>query len=715
MRANLNISGMSCASCARLIETTLLSNENISRADTNYATKKTYLEFDEKNISLDEIKKMIADIGFLASDKNDQGAKDESKKALKRFVGALICGAPVFSMMFIELKTGVMLLGIDLSMMIFAVLSGITTLYFGRNFHISAYKKLIRKSFSMDSLVSLGTLVSFSYSLYSVFVHGPVFFEAAVSIIIFINLGKYFEAKGKGRASEAIEKLLQLGVKKARILVDDKEESVAIEKVAKGSILLVKPGEKIPLDGEVIDGISSVDESMLTGESLPVGKQAGDIVYGATLNQNGAIKVRVTKIGGDTIFSQIVRMVEEAQGSKAPIEHLADKISAVFVPIIIVISFFTFVTWFLFSKLLDVSILNAVSVLVIACPCALGLATPTAILVGTGVGARKGILIKNGETFEKSKKISCVVFDKTGTLTQGRPKVVDVTWVDRTRITSLGERIYALEKLSEHPLAGAVVEYFENEFFENKYVVDAFENVAGKGVRARIKDLQYVVGRSSFLEENNVVLSSDLKKKAEQFQLEGNTVVFVGENGQLVCIIAIADTIKEDSAKAVSALKSKNIDVVMLTGDNNVVAASIASKLGIDHVIAEVFPNDKASKVMELQNKGEVVAFVGDGINDAPALVSSDLGIAMGTGSDIAIESANIVIVKGSPMKVVQAIDLSQKTFAVIKQNLFWAFFYNTVGIPIAALGFLNPMISSFAMAMSSVSVVFNSLRIKRS
>ncbi|MBU0469079.1 MAG: heavy metal translocating P-type ATPase [Candidatus Omnitrophica bacterium] len=716
MKVQLNIEGMSCASCASSIEKKLQENPFIKSAQTNFAIKKTSVEFDENNITVKDIKDLISDIGYKASEKEEILDKEnEADAALKRFVGAFIFGAPVLSMMFVELKSGVIIFGLDLVMLTFAGLSLLTTFYFGRNFHVSAYKKLKSMSFSMDSLVSLGTLVSLTYSLYSMTVGGQIFFEAAVSIIIFINLGKYFEAKGKGQAGEAIKKLLEMGVKEARVIIGNVEKKVLIEDVNKGDILIVKPGEKIPLDGEVIEGSSSIDESMLTGESLPVTKKAGDTVYGATVNQKGALKLKVTKIGGETIFSQIVKMVEEAQTSKSPIEHLADKISSVFVPVIIVIAFITFLGWYFYSGNVGLAVLNAVSVLVIACPCALGLATPTAILVGTGVGAKKGILIKNGETLEKSKRITTVVFDKTGTLTEGRPKVVDMFWQEGLVREKHISQIIALESRSEHPLAEAIVDHF-NELYPDieKTEIDDFTSVTGKGVEGRINGEKYFIGRASYLSENKVVLSEELEKRGKQLQGEGKTVVFIGNGSKLIGIIAIADTVKEDSRAAIDDLRAMKIDVAMLTGDNRAVAESIAKGLGIEHIIAEVFPDEKAAKVKELQSKGEIVAFVGDGINDAPALAIADLSIAMGTGSDIAIESANIVIIKGSPAKVYQAIELSQKTFAVIKQNIFWAFFYNTIGIPVAAFGFLNPMVASIAMAMSSVSVVFNSLRIKK-
>ena len=717
MKKTLQITGMSCASCARGLEGTFENAAGIQNAAVNFATKKAVIEYDESTIVLDEIVKMIQDSGFDVAKKESEESKDEVKVYLYKFLGSFVFGAPLFSMMFAEIKTGIKFWGIDLSMLIFATLTTIVVFFFGIHFHISAFKKFRKAQFTMDTLVSLGTLAAFFYSLYALATDRHVFFEAAVAIIIFINLGRYLEAKGKGQAGQAIKKLLELGVKEARIVTKKEEKLIPIEHIKKDEVLLVKPGEKIPLDGIVIEGVSSVDESMLTGESLPVTKKEQDPVFGGTLNQNGALKIKVEKIGNETVLAQIVKMVEDAQSSKAPIEHLADKIASVFVPAILFISALTFVTWFFVSNNFETALINSVAVLVIACPCALGLATPIAILVGTGQGAQKGILIKNGETFEKSKQINTVVFDKTGTLTEGKPKVTEVVWSKEAQKKPLEhdlhlKNIVSLEKLSEHPLALAVVNYFEKN--DTKTEVENFKSVTGKGVTGEIGHNQYFIGRQTFLEENTIKIESDLKGKANLLEKEGKTVIFAGTRGICVNIIAISDTPKKDAKTAVQQLQKKNIEVIMLTGDNQTVAQSIGKMVGINKVIAEVFPGDKANEVKKLQQQGKTVAFIGDGINDAPALVQSDLGIAMGTGSDIAIESGNIVVVKGSPTKVLQAIQLSQKTFSIIKQNLFWAFIYNSIGIPIAALGFLSPVFASFAMAMSSVSVVFNSLRIKR-
>ncbi len=717
MKKKLDITGMSCASCARGIEKSLMTINGIQKIVVNFATKKALITFDEKIISLGEIIKELRKTGFdIAKTEPQQASKKEEKQYFRKFIGSLFFGTPLFLMMFVEIKTGKMIWGVDLSMLVFAFLTTIVVFIFGRHFHLSAFLKLRKGQFSMDTLISLGTLSAYFYSLYALPTSRHVFFEAAAAIIIFINLGRYLEVKGKGQASKAIQKLLQLGVKEARLIRDDQEFFVKIEEISKGDILLVKPGEKIPLDGEIIQGSSSLDESMLTGESLPINKKEGEQVFGATFNQNGTLRIRVEKTGDETVIAQIVKMVEDAQTSKAPIEKLVDKISSVFVPIILLISVATFVGWYFFSDKFEISLINAVAVLVIACPCALGLATPIAILVGTGQGAQKGILIKTGETFEKSKQINTVIFDKTGTLTEGKPKVTQIVWSkilqkkEHEQNLHL-ENITALESLSEHPLAQAVVDYAKNA---KKREVQNFKNFTGQGIRGQIDHREYLIGRRTFLEENNYKVSAELKNEAKFLENEGKTVIFISTQDAPIGIIAIADIAKQDAKAVVQKLETQKIEVVMLTGDNQAVAKTIAHNLGIKKVIAEVFPGDKAGEIKKLQKQGKIVAFVGDGINDAPALVQADLGLAMGTGSDIAIESGNIVIVQGSPMKVWQAIELSQKTFSIIKQNLFWAFFYNSVGIPIAALGFLNPMFASFAMVLSSVSVVFNSLRIRR-
>ena len=575
-------------------------------------------------------------------------------------------------------------------------------------------KQLRLKSSNMDTLISIGTLAALVYSFWAVASGNPdLYFETGTIIAALILLGRYFEEKTRGQASEAIEKLLQLGAKTARVINNGQELEISIEEVRVGNILLIKPGEKIPVDGKIIFGTTSIDESMLTGESIPVDKKINDDVFGATLNIQGAIKVEATKVGQDTVLAQIVKMVAEAQTKKAPIQKLADTISGIFVPIVLAIAAVTAVGWYLVTGDISQSIIPAVAVLVIACPCALGLATPTAIMVGTGLGAKRGILIKNGEALERGKKIDVVIFDKTGTLTEGKPRVTDVVpLISDFSIEKILTYAGSLESLSEHPLAQAVVNAAKDKSLILKEV-NGFENLAGKGVKGSIGDEAMFIGNPRLMQE--VGISIDLyKNKIGELEDQAKTVVVFAINKYPVGIIGIADTLKEDAQEAVAKLKKLGIETVMITGDNQKTANAIAKQLNIEKVFAEVLPQDKAEKVKLLQKEGKKVAFVGDGINDAPALVQADLGIAIGTGTDIAIEAGSIVLVKGHPLKVVEALTLAKITFRTIKHNMFWAFFYNIAALPLAAFGLLNPIIAAGAMAFSSVSVVTNSLRIKR-
>jgi Cu+-exporting ATPase len=709
---NLKLTGMTCGSCAKLNESALLDVEGVKTAQVNIANNKAQVEFDEKKTSVEALIKAVESAGYGAFEIIGKGpdmgeeTKKEVKTALYRFIGATIFTLPVFSMM----------IWADLlPMWVYAILTAIVVFIFGFHFHRNAAKKLMHFTSNMDSLVSLGTLSSFFYSMWAMFTGHHVYFEAAAAIITLINLGKWLEAISKGKASNALKKLLELGAKNALVVKDGKEIPVPIEEVKVGDILHVKAGEKIPLDGKIIEGAASLDESMLTGESIPVDKKAGDEVFGATINENGNLKIEVTKAAEDTVLSRIIQMVEQAQMSKAPIQKLADKIASIFVPAVIIVAIITFSLWMFFtSGNIETSILPAVAVLVIACPCALGLATPTAIMVGTGVGAKNGILIKNGETLEKSNKIDVVVFDKTGTLTEGKPKVTDVVAFDFPEEGVL-KISYSLAKLSNHPLSEAITKYGEDKKSPHAELVN-FEEVRGKGVTASCKEhqIKLALGNEKILQDNNIQITNDHKKKIEQLSQEGKTPIYVSRGDKLIGILGLMDTLKEDSKEAVKSLEKMGIEIIMITGDNQKTAEAIAKQVDIKNVIAGVLPEHKAKKIKELQDNGKNVAFVGDGINDAPALAQSDLGIALGTGTDVAIETGNIVIMRGSPKKVYTAIKLSQRTFKAIKQNLFWAFIYNIIGIPVAGFGLLSPVFASFAMAMSSVSVVTNSLRVKR-
>ena len=620
---------------------------------------------------------------------------------------------PALLIAMFQIELPVILGGRNFSVWLQALLGTVVIIGYGWHFHHGMLRQAKHLRADMDTLISIGTLAALGYSFWFLVRGGEdLYFETGAVITALILLGKYFEAKSRGQASAAIKKLLQLGAKTAHRLRAEKIEDVPVEEVAVDDRLLVKPGEKIPVDGVVIEGMSNVDESMLTGESMPVGKKMNDLVYGATINLNGSLTMRATKVGADTVLAQIVKLVAEAQAKKAPIQKLVDRVAGVFVPIVIVLAILTAVGWYFATGDIAASIIPAVAVLVIACPCALGLATPTAIMVGTGHGATRGILIKNGEALEKAKRIDIVIFDKTGTLTQGKPNVTDIIVVGGKKETEVLTLAASLEKHSEHPLAQAVVRAAEERQLE-LVKVEEFESVSGSGVQGKVNSATVMIGNLRWLAKKQP-LTASLESQAEQLEGEVKTVVGVALDGQVIGLIGIADTLKADAKEAVAALRAKGIKTVMLTGDNKRAAAFMAKSLGIEEVLAEVMPQDKSAKVKELQAAGAKVAFVGDGINDAPALVQADLGIAMGTGTDIAIEAGEIVLVKGNPMKVVEALTLARRTFSAIRQNLFWAFFYNVAAIPLAGFGLLSPIIAAGAMALSSVSVVGNSLRLRR-
>ena len=566
---------------------------------------------------------------------------------------------------------------------------------------------------NMDTLIALGTLTAFSYSTYQLFAGGPLFFDTAALIIAFVVLGRYFEARAHGKTREAISKLLEMGAKEARLLVDGQERLVPVDQVQVGDLVRVRPGEKIPVDGEVIDGRAAVDESMLTGESVPVEKTAGDRVAGATVNTDGLLTVRATAVGADTALAQIVRLVEQAQGGKAPVQRLADRVSAVFVPAVLGVAVATFAGWALIAANPVAGMTAAVAVLIIACPCALGLATPTAIMVGTGRGADMGILVKGGEVLEASKKIDTVVFDKTGTLTRAQMRLTDVIAGKRRQPDLVLRIAAAVESGSEHPIGAAIVAGARERGLELP-AATAFANLAGHGVRAEIDGRPVLVGRRTLVDQHDLVVPEHLAVAAAELEERGRTAVFVGRDGQVVGVLAVADTVKDDAVDVVHQLHAMGLQVAMITGDNARTAAAIAKQVGIDRVLAEVLPEDKVIEVRRLQDEGRVVAMVGDGVNDAPALVQADLGIAIGTGTDVAIEASDITLMSGRLDGVVLAIELSRQTLRTIYQNLGWAFGYNTAAIPLAALGVLNPIVAGAAMGFSSVSVVTNSLRLRR-
>jgi len=759
MKKTFPIIGMHCASCKALIEDVVSDLAGVTSVGVNYATEKMTIEYDPQKVDISALKKSVASAGSyeLVDNSYEETVKQESHEMtldgdmrvkryvmLKNTIFWLGIGSIPFAFIMIWMTTG-MFLGLMMPEEVFGSLFFFHLMQFliatpilfigGKEIFQSAVSALKVKASNMDTLIALGTGMAWIYSTIVTFfpntfagVSGgtEVYFEAAVFIIFFIMLGRLLEMRAKGKASEAIKALLHLQAKEATVIRNKKEIIIPIDEVVVGDIIIIKPGQKLPVDGIVSIGSTSIDESMVTGESLPVEKNIGDAVIGATINTSGSFQYRATKVGADTLLSQIIQMVEDAQATEAPIQRLADKVASVFVPSVISIAFVAWIFWLFIapqfgiisdSSALQFAIYIAITVLIIACPCALGLATPTAVMVGTGMAAARGILIKDAKALEIAHKIDTIVFDKTGTLTLGKPEVQ--TFEIESKYISL---LYSIEKQSHHPLADAVVRHIKSTKFRVKpgMTIDKFKDISGKGVEGVIDGKKVVVGTGRFMKELKVEIPPNFDKLANKLREKAQTVSFIAVGDEVVGLIGIADSIKEDAIDVISKLKSRGIRTVMITGDNQKTAEVIGKHLGIDEVFAEVLPGEKAEKIRELQLNGQIVAMVGDGINDAPALATADIGIAMGTGTDVAIATGDIVLVKGTLEKVVESIDVSQKTLLVIKQNLFWAFGYNIIGIPVAAgilfpfFGILlSPIIASIAMAFSSVSVVGNSLRLR--
>jgi P-type Cu+ transporter len=731
----LNISGMHCASCVANIERAMQKEIGIKSANVNLASEKAYIEFEPSKISLTEIKEKIGSLGYKAEEEMEMGRGDHShtgnqkeiQKLKKRFILALIFGLPIIYMVMGSL-IGLPLPKIfeDFGTLIQVVLAtGVILVCF--EIWSSGLGGLWRKSPDMNSLIFMGTAAAYFYSLaVSAIIFfrktggmGNLYFESAVFILIFITLGDYLEAVTKGRTGEAIRKLMGLQPKEATILKDGQEVKIPIANVKVGDIVLIRPGEKIPVDGVVVDGYSGVDEKAITGESIPVEKKKGDQVIGATINKTGVLKFQTTKVGKDTMLSQIIKTVEEAMGSKSPIQLLADKVSFYFVPGVIIIAILSLIIWLISGQPFSFALVIFVTVLIIACPCALGLATPTAVMMGTGLAAKYGILIKSGKALQVARNVNIVIFDKTGTLTKGEPVVTDIVKIkdefDEKAILHLAAYI---EKNSEHPLAQAIVKKAAEEKIVLENVRD-FQAIPGMGVSAIFNGKKIIMGTRKLMAENKINLSF-IEEKLVFFENEGKTAIILAFDNEVVGIITVADTLKKYSEEAVKLLHKMSKKVAMITGDNRRVGQAIAKQVGIDRVLAEVLPQEKSAEIKKLQQEGNVVAMVGDGINDAPALAQADLGIALGSGTDIAMETGEIVLIKDDLRDVVTAIDLSSYTLKKIKQGLFWAFFYNLIGIPIAAgilypfTGFLlSPMIAAAAMAFSSVSVILNALSMK--
>ena len=734
------LEGMSCATCAKNIEDTISSLDGTEKAIVNFATEKMVVKFDKEKLSVAEIEKKVEEAGYKARLEIDDLVDDQAEKKQqeidgiwKRFIYSAIFTVPVLYIAMAEM-VGLPTLE-SLSPMgnpkLFSTVQLILVLpvlYFGRKFFSVGIRALLRRKPNMDSLVALGAGAAFLYSVYSTVLaylgdeHAAMnlYYESAAVILTLITLGKYFEGVSKSRTTNAISKLVGLVSKTANLIKDGEEHVVAVDEISTGDILLVRPGEKVPLDGVVIEGRSTVDESMLTGESIPVEKDINSKVVGASINKTGVFKMKVTKVGKDTTLSQIIKLVEDAQNSKAPIAKLADKISGVFVPIVIVLALIAGILWyFVGDASWSFSLKIIIAVLVIACPCALGLATPTAIMVGTGKGAEHGILIKSSEALQLAKEVDTVVFDKTGTLTEGKISVTDIMTFNNLSEEVLLQLAASVEYLSEHPLGLAIVDEAKNRNLDLLEVKD-FSSLTGLGISSMVDGKSVLIGNKKLMLENNIV-TKDSVEKAEKYASEGKTPLFIAVDSELAGIIAVADQIKASSLETVEKLHSLGLEVVMLTGDNKKTAEVIAEQLSIDKVVSEVLPEDKANEIKKLQAQGKKVAMVGDGINDAPALVQAEVGIAVGTGTDVAIDAADIVLMKPDLNSVVNTIVLSRKTIKNIKENLFWAFFYNVIGIPFAMGVFyifggplLNPMLAGAAMSFSSISVVINALRLKR-
>ncbi|MEJ9230335.1 heavy metal translocating P-type ATPase [Peribacillus butanolivorans] len=728
-KAEFDISGMTCAACANKIEKRLNKLNGVQTATVNFALESALVEYNPDEVSVPDMKEVIKKLGYRLEQKQEaEGEKvdhrqKEIEKQKGKFIFSAILSIPLLWAMVSHFKFTSFIWLPEMFMNPWVQLALATPVQFlvGSQFYVGAYKALRNKSANMDVLVALGTSAAYFYSIYlSILSIGSdahmveLYFETSAVLITLIILGKLFEAKAKGRSSEAIKKLMGLQAKTATVLRDGQELNLPIEEVIAGDIVYVKPGEKVPVDGEIFEGRSALDESMITGESIPVDKTVGDLVIGSTINKNGFLKVKATKVGKDTALAQIIKVVEEAQGSKAPIQRLADVISGIFVPIVVGIAIVTFLVWYFVVSPGEfaVALEKIIAVLVIACPCALGLATPTSIMAGSGRAAEYGILFKGGEHLETTHRLDTVILDKTGTVTNGKPTLTDVILSNGFKEMEFLKLVGAAERNSEHPLAEAIVEGIKEKGIELGSS-EHFEAIPGFGIESKVESKSLLIGTRRLMEKNNIDVGNILPKM-EILEKQGKTAMLVAIDHQFAGVIAVADTIKATSQKAIERLKNMGLEVVMITGDNKQTAQAIANEVGIDHVIAEVLPEGKAEEVKKLQKAGKKVAMVGDGINDAPALATADIGMAIGTGTDVAMEAADITLIREDLNSIADAIFMSKMTIRNIRQNLFWAFAYNALGVPIAALGFLAPWLAGVAMAFSSVSVVLNALRLQR-
>ncbi|MGI9043577.1 MAG: heavy metal translocating P-type ATPase [Gemmatimonadaceae bacterium] len=744
-RIDLPITGMTCAACANRIEKSLNKAEGVRKANVNFATSRATVEYDPAATGVKQLADTVRDVGYdiaPESEDEDDARMAEYRDLRRKFSVAAALSLPVLVMAMSHGRIAA--LDFAGANWIQLLLTTPVVLYSGAQFYRGAWAALRHRAADMNTLIGVGTGAAFVYSTAATiaprFFAGtsaadampgmsmgaepmvPVYFEAAAVIIALILLGRMLESRAKGRTSEAIQRLIRMQAKTARVIRDGKAEEIEVEQVVPGDIIEVRPGEKIPVDGVIRDGASAIDEAMLTGESMPVDKSAGDEVFGATLNKTGAFRFEATKVGRETALQQIVRMVQDAQGSKAPIARLADVVSGIFTPIVLIIAVATFAAWFVLAPAdvrFTMALVNFVAVLIIACPCALGLATPTAIMVGTGRGAENGVLIKGGESLETAHKLDTLVLDKTGTITEGRPELTDVLVLDGSSEEEMLSLIAGAERQSEHPLGQAIVRGAESRGLEIPQA-SAFNAVPGRGLEATVNGRGLLLGNSRMMGDRGIDVTA-AEDHAAGLASQGKTPMFVAADGKIAAVVAVADQIKPEAADAIAALKAMGLEVVMMTGDNRQAAEAVAKRVGISRVLAEVLPEGKSDEVRRLQEGKARVGMVGDGINDAPALAQADVGIAIGTGTDVAIEASDITLLKGDLRGVVTAIALSRSTIRTVKQNLFWAFIYNVIGIPIAAgviypvTGWLlSPIIASAAMSLSSVSVVTNSLRLKR-
>ncbi len=732
---SMHVKGMTCATCVNNVDRAVSKLDGVENVNVNITNDKLTFRYDPKTLKLSEVKKAVSDAGYeaileadIAEDDDPEIAKMNTAK--RRMTYSAVLASIIMTLMIVQMF--IYSVPRPLYTTIIAILAFPIVFYLGRHVHLAAYKSLRNLRPNMDVLVSMGSLPPYVIGLMGIFMPITTFVEMAATIMTFHLIGKFLETRAKGKASQAIKKLIELGAKTARILVDGEEIEVHVNELDKGDVMVVRPGEKIPTDGIVVSGESAVDESIATGESMPVTRTKGDEVIGATINKQGVLNIEVTKVGEDTFLSQVIKLVEEAQGSKVPIQEFADRVTGYFVPAVMVITALTFTSFLLFTNFhisilaavenvlpwvntdqtpLTLAFITATAVLVIACPCALGLGTPTALMVGSGKGAEYGILIRNGEAVQTLKDIRVIAFDKTGTLTHGKPQVTDTHAVDGNE-TALLTIAASVEQGSEHPLASAVLEQAKQKNLSLDEAT-SFEAITGKGVQATLNDDTILIGNRALMQANDVAFT-DIEDDVKQHESEGKTVVMIAKNGTLLGYLGIADALKPDAAQVIKAIEKMGIKTAMITGDNERTANAIATTLGITHVIAGILPDGKVDEIVKLQEKHGLVAMVGDGINDAPALKQANVGMAIGTGTDVAIEAADVTLVRGDLETILGAIVLSKNIFRKIKQNYFWAWFYNAVAIPFAMFGLLHPMIGAAAMSVSSLNVVYNSLRLKK-